>query len=250
MAKAIQMSLSGLINVLEKDQEPGRRLMEAIIENSDVNPGWMLTGKGGSYLSSALPVAHRALPGRPQDHRDLLTDEKVEALGDLYSASRYWLKVQPSEPIMRDKSQQIKSWDLLLMETDKAKLPQEDKLWETLCVIRVPDVDPPEYKLATVSYRPESNDDGQARLEADTFDLGPEVITQIVVEESPGGELRAFKRPARPVKTEGRLKPRKSGDMRLLDMDCPLIIGDSAIVAVCLLVVRLPGTGSLASRVT
>ena len=91
MAKAIQMSVTGLIKVVTGQQPPGRQLLAAIVRNAEVNAAWLLTGNGPPYTAAALPVADRVLPGPPREHRDLLIDEKVEDLGTLYSPTRYWL---------------------------------------------------------------------------------------------------------------------------------------------------------------
>lgn len=239
MARDIGVSLTGLTNVITEAQEPGRRLMEAIAGATDVNPGWMLTGQGPPFKSSALAVAHQVLPGSPQQHPDLLTKEKVDHLGDLYSPSRYWLRVQSGEPIVQAQAQKIRKSDLLLLETDRAHFFLERWRSETLCVIRVPRTNPPKFKLAEVEFFGGNDDSDPVSMQADTFDLVPQVITQIVIEETPSGDLRAFKQRVRGEEgTKPRKRPRGLAS-EPEEMGCPLLaIKDVDIVAVCVLIVR------------
>ncbi|MFQ3594202.1 MAG: hypothetical protein SNJ82_13565 [Gemmataceae bacterium] len=239
MAKAIGVSVTGLVNVVTGPQQPGRRLLTAIVEHSDVNPSWLLTGKGRPFLSSALPVAGQALPGSPQDHPDLLLDEKVEDLGDLYSPSRYWLKVGPKEPVLRDRGRKVMAGDLLLMETDRASFPSTHRLDMRLCVVRVLGKQPPEYKLAELAYQAEDGEGAPERLEADTFDIGIQVIERTVIDRMPDGEFQVSRRELRQLEAKGPDQRPRFVPFRPEDVDyLSLRIGLSDIVAVCILIVR------------
>ncbi|MFO0881785.1 MAG: hypothetical protein U0840_31185 [Gemmataceae bacterium] len=241
MARDIGVSVTGLVNVVTGPQQPGRRLLTAILENSDVNPSWLLTGQGRPFLSSALPVAQQVLPGAPQEHPDhLLRDEQVEQMDDLYSRSRYWLRVSGREPVVRDKNQKILAGDLLLMETDRKCYPRTHRLDGRLCVVRVPGTQPPEYKLAELTYQAEDGEGAPERLEADTFDLGALVIERTIIDRMPDGEYQVSRRQMRQLEAKGPDQRPRFVPYHLEDMDfLSLRVRLSDIVAVCILMVRL-----------
>jgi hypothetical protein len=248
MARAIQMSLPGLVKVVTDKQEPGRQLLTAIVRHSSVNPRWLLTAEGPPFTSASLPIAHRVLPGPPLQHPDLLAGEHAPDLGDLYSTSRYFLKVSSREPLAHDEQQKVKPGDLVLLETDTARFEKE-QLYEQLAAIRVPRTDPPQFKLAQVSFYAGDDEDGPDRLEADTFDLGPTVVTETIIHERPGSEPQVFRRRARLAK---RAKPGQlpqTVPVRPPDLDyTDLQIAFTDIVAVAILIVRTLGWPLSAGR--
>jgi hypothetical protein len=245
MANDIGVSLTGLINVVTGAQEPGRRLLTAIATSTDVNPAWLLMGKGEPFLSSGIPVAHHVLPGSPQERPDLLTDEKGDEVRDLYSPSRYWLKILRGNPLIRYPFHKVKVNDMLLMETKRTSFPEEDCLVQNLCVIRIPGTNPPEHQLVEVTHRHGSVDDEGNNVEEpslvfETFESDSRTVTQIIVEEDSLGNLTPFKRLIRKPEAKGPgKKPRLRYDAPH-DLSNPLRIDYRDIKAVCILLVRRP----------
>lgn len=238
MARATGVTHTAIAKVVTDQQEPGRRLLAKIAAAADVSADWLLTGHGPPYTPAAIPVADRALPGAPHEHTADLVDEKVEGLPDLYTPSRYWLKVKRGEPVLKDPEQKVKAGDLLLLESSRDSLPKPPDLWQTLCVIRLPRSEPPQFKVAVVDYVERSEGDPE-HLEADVFALEGELIKQTIVEESPTGDLRAYSRLVRREKSEGPREFTGTRPVHHLDPALfPLRIKYADVVAVCILVVR------------
>jgi hypothetical protein len=242
MAKQIEMSATGIIKVVTGQQQPGRQLLTAIVKHSPVNAAWLLTGQGFPYTTAALPMVQQALPEPPGQCDDSLSDERLSKVEGLYKPSRYWLKIQKGDAILRSSVQKIREKDLLLMETNASEFPQGLALDGKICVVRMPGVDSPRFKLADVEVTYEEgidDDDDEECLLADTFDLGPAVIMETVIHEYPGEDLRVFKRPIR--RKEGKTPSKHSPSVPLHPEEMVyegVKINYSDIVAVCILIVR------------
>lgn len=238
MATAIKMSVTGLIKVVTRQQQPGRQLLTAIVSNSDVNPMWLLTGQGPPFTSGGLPVADEVLPGPPARYPHVLTDRKVDHLRDLFSPSRYWLRLRRSEPVTQMKGMNIQANDLLLLETDRALFPPREQLRLKLCVVTIEKGDQCRLTLAQVMYHDPDYEEGREWIEADTFER-PQVTTLTIVEDSPGEPMRVFKRlishekPKKPGRLRRRTPLSASDTRRTLTSICY-----DDIVAVCVLLVR------------
>jgi len=237
LAKALHMSVTSVIKVVTGQQQPGRQLLTAIVKNSDVNATWLLTGRGSPYTSVGIPVVNQVVPGPSLEHAQLLTDQRLPDLGNLYRPTCYWLKMAKGDAMVREKGCKLQAGDLLLLETDKAFFPPVEELWDSLCAVQVPKANPPVYKLAEVSYYGPSPENA-ATLSADTFDHGPRVITETVVREYPDGEMKAFKRRVREAPGTGSRKPREAVPVHHPGSHYHLQITYADIVAVCILMVR------------
>lgn len=194
MAKATGVSLTGIIKVITGQQNPGRRLMEKIVQTTDVSPAWLFAGEGQPLKGTALPVAIGCLPGPPTEGHALLTDERVSELTDLYSSSRYWLKLGAAEPVVKATGITFHTGDLMLMDTDRTKFPSDEELNQQWGVVRIPRRGGSRVQLAALTYNRESEDNGPAHLEAETFEDFPRVITRVTVDLYPNGRLDASER--------------------------------------------------------
>lgn len=245
MARDVGATHTAIAKVVTDQQEPGRRLLTKIAATTDISADWLLTGRGSPYTPGAIPVAHRVLSGAPQEHATDLVDEKIEELPDLYTPSRYWLRVQRGEPVVKDPRQKIKMGDLLLLETAREVFPKVSDLWQTLCVIRLTGPELPQFKLAIVDHVGRSEGDPE-HLEADVFALEGELIKQTILEESPTGDLLAYSRLVRREKSKG---PREfAGTRAVHHLDpalWPVRIKFEDVIAVCILVVRRLAIGSM-----
>jgi hypothetical protein len=199
------------VNKVVAGREPGRRLLAAVAERLGVNPTWLMAGAGPPYLeppsegcAAGLPVARVPLPGAPWVHPELLEAGWPEDTEPLFAPSRYWLVLGHGAPILRERDRGFLQADRLLMETDGARFPEEQDMVDRLCVVRVggPASVP---RLGSVTYQ-EEDERGPARLEVDTFDLGPDPQTlgrEVVYWELPGGVIRKHERPLRIIEYRG-----------------------------------------------
>lgn len=236
MAKDTGVSLTGIIKVITGQQNPGRRLMEKIVQSTDISPAWLLAGEGQPLTGSALPVAIGCLPGPPTEGHALLTDERVSELTELYSSSRYWLKLGAAEPVVKASGISFRVGDLLLMDTDRTKFPPVEQLNELWGVVRVQGRRESRVQLAALSYYTESEDNGPAHLEAETYEHHPQVITRVKVDIYPDGR----------IETSGHsvcMEQPKGGDskpskQRWQSSILSHMIDYENVVAVCVLFVR------------
>lgn len=77
MARAAGVSHAVIVRVASGEQNPGRRLLQAIAAVPKVNPGWLLAGQGAPLLSVStegpadgwpVPVTSTLLPGPVEEH--------------------------------------------------------------------------------------------------------------------------------------------------------------------------------------
>ena len=236
MAKATGVSLTGLIKVVTDQQTPGRRLMEKVIENTDVSPAWLSAGEGQPLKGSAIPVAAGCLPGPPTKWYGFLTEERVPEMADLYAPSRYWLKLGATEPVVKASRTTFRLGDLLLMDTDRLTFPPVEQLSGRWCVVRIPGRESPHVQLAELSYFEQSIDNGPAHLEAETFEYHPLVMTRVTVDLYPNGQVEASGRTVRleqPKRNESKPSKQRWAATILSHQ-----VGYEDVVAVCALFVR------------
>ena len=236
MAKATGVSLTGLIKVVTGQQTPGRRLMEKIVGSTDVSPAWLFAGEGQPLKGSAIPVAAGCLPGPPTEGGGLLTDERVPEIADLFSPSRYWLKLGAVEPVVKASGTAFHVGDLLLMDTDRTTFPPVEQLRGRWGVVRIPGRGGPHVRLAELTYFQESDDNGPAHLEAETFEHHPLVMTRVTVDLYPNGRVEASGRAVRLEQPKGDdTKPsKKPWATSILQHQ----VAYEDVVAVCVLFVR------------
>jgi hypothetical protein len=104
----------------------------------------------------------------------------------------------------------------------------------------MPGTQPSEYKLAKLEFFPEDGEGAPERLEADTFDLGPQVIERTIIDRMPDGEYQLSRRQMRLLEAKGPDQRPRFVPYHLEDMDfLSLRVRLSDIVAVCILMVRL-----------
>ena len=240
MAKATGVSLTGLIKVVTGQQTPGRRLMEKIVQNTDVSPAWLFAGEGQPLKGAALPVVAACLPGPPGGHEGLFTGEAVAGVADLYAPSRYLLKLGAAEPAVKGPGTRLLAGDLMLMETEQDTFPPDEQLDERWAVVRLPGRGGPVVRLGELTYRPGSDEDGPACLEADTFAYPRATMRRIVLDESPNGEFEVRSRIVRrETPTEGGVGG-PSRDQWAMSRSSRQVARQD-VVALCLLLVRRYG---------
>lgn len=235
MAKATGVSLTGIIKVVTDQQTPGRRLLEKIAQTTDVSPAWLFAGEGQPFKGSAIPVVTACLPGAPTPREAGSADEGVPEVADLYSPSRYWLKLDAIEPAVKVGGTNLRAGDLMLMETDRVTFPPVEELTGRWGVVRVPARGGPTVRLAELTYFKKS-DDYPAHLEAETFVHHPLKGQQIVIDEYPNGTWQVAKRTVRYEQKEGGTggSTRKPWVSSIL----PHEVGTDDVVALCALLVR------------
>jgi hypothetical protein len=208
-AQAIGVSHTAA-NKVAAGQPPGRKLLTAIAQQLGVNASWLLTGVGPPEAGRSIDgggvgtrVAPVPLPGLPRDHPELLDrDPTFDPIG-LFTESQYWLRLDRSQPILRDPSRGFCSRDLLLMDADRQRFPRQIKLFDHLCVVRYEG----NLILACVTFVPNSIDTGRAHLEADTFESSPDpaaLINEEVYRHYPDGKILHYRRPLKVIDFRGK----------------------------------------------
>ncbi|MCY2994786.1 MAG: hypothetical protein NTY19_44030 [Planctomycetota bacterium] len=238
MAADIDVSPSLLSKVLQGGQSPPGKLIENVARDPRVNLAWLLRGEGlptdqEPLQAMAMPISKQVLPGPPEKHVGSLSGESYAVAAHLYRQTRYWLEVQPGESVLRAELG-IKVRDLLLMDTNRAEIPDEHRLYQHLCGVRVNVEGTVRLKLGRVDYIPGSPGSGPARLELDTFDLAvdPAEIKRKVAVHELRGRKRAVETYHRAVGGE---------DVPVSDLDmAPILptISYADIVAIAVLLVR------------
>lgn len=245
MAKELQISQPVASRVLRGGQPPSAKLIENLARDPRVNLAWLLRGEGAPGDREAgcgvpVPIAKQLLPGPPADHAHLLSGDFFGLAPNYYRESRYWLEIQPTDPVLTSEIVRLKPRDLLLMDAGREAISAEERFFGDLCGVRVSGDEGASHKLARVTYVPGSDEDGASRLEADTFDLAPnpkDIVTERVIRE--------FRGQTRMVTNTYRLKQSRTTGKQIrvplgeleLEPSLPTIV-HSDIVSVCILVVR------------
>src|SRR4051794_31806674 len=125
MAADLGVSQALISLVVRGEQAPGRKLLEALARHPRGDATGVYEGKGGPLADldrsvpsgePMLPVARCVLPGPPQGESALMTGSLFPVAASFHRASRYWLEVQPHDPVALAPEQRIAVGDLLLME--------------------------------------------------------------------------------------------------------------------------------------
>lgn len=235
MAAATKVSLTAIVKVVSGQQAPGRRLLETLAANSEVNPAWLLVGEGAPFRGTAVPVASQCLLGPPSMHPDAITGERVTETDVIYSPTRYWLMLTANEPATRVTGTGLRVGDTLLMETDRATYPALEQMNDRWVVVKLPRLKGIVARLAQACYYPAGESESEV-LEVDTHEDHPVAGRRFVLDELPEGGWRVDERKvyyAQPTEPKGKGTPeawRASILPRAVKMD--------DIVAVCVLVIR------------
>lgn len=127
MAADLGVSQALISKVVRGEQAPGRKLLEALARHPRVDATWVYEGKGEPLADPdrsvptgepMLPVARCVLPGPPQGETAMLTGALFPVAASFHRPSRYWLEVQPHDPVALAPERKVASGDLLLMESD------------------------------------------------------------------------------------------------------------------------------------
>lgn len=247
MARETGVALTGIVKVVTAQQDAGRKMLESIASNPAINPTWLLTGEGSPYRGAALPVANSCLPGPPSEHRDLLAEETVPEVAELYSPTRYWLKLDAGEWPLRSGDatssdgtlpgdNNLAAGDLLLMETDSKRFPPVDRLHGRWCAL--PDRRPGKPPLlARLDYANAASESEPAHLEAETFAKLPPKVKRTTIDEYPGGHATVI-RSEYVLESAGEVPASREGRRRPQLPPFPRAVQHSDLISVCVLLVR------------
>ena len=235
MSKATGVSLTGLIKVVTGQQNPGRRLLETIVQNSDISPAWLFAGEGQPFKAVAMPVTEACVSQPPPAATGTTRAANVPDLADLYSPTRYWLQLGRGEPAVKASGTGVKAGDLMLMETDRGTFPSPERLDGKWGVVRVRGRGESVLRLAEFEYVRES-DEHDAFLQAETFAHHPQKVRRIVIDEFPDGTLEASKRAVLLEQPDAGSGERTKG--RWAASILPQAVTPDDVVAVCVLLVR------------
>lgn len=234
MAKATGVSLTGLIKVVTGQQNPGRRLLETIVQSSDISPAWLFAGEGQPFKAVAMPVTEACVSEPPSAEGETRA-ANVPDLADLYSPTRYWLQLGRGEPAVKASGTGVKAGDLMLMETDRGTFPSPERLDGKWGVVRVRGRGESVLGLAEFEYVRES-DEHDAFLQAETFAHHPQTVRRIVIDEFPDGTLEASKRAVLLGQSDAGSGERTKG--RWAASILPQAVTPDDVVAVCVLLIR------------
>jgi hypothetical protein len=176
-AKAVGFSHTIVARVVG-GQDPGQRLMTAIVERLGVNSDWLMIGVGQPFAKpvdaaqAGLPLVRVPLPGHPMDHQNVWEGLVPDPVGPMTVASRYWLELAPGQPLVESGTPGFLPGDRLLMETDRARFTRNQDLDNRLCVIRTRTDG--KIRLGKVEYVPAGDVDDPERLEVEYFKATPD----------------------------------------------------------------------------
>lgn len=195
-AAKIGFSHTAINKLVTGERQPGVKLLTAIRQHLLVSPAWLLDGQGQPFRDTSdlaghsIPVTDALLPGPPLQHLDQVAGW-TDIADQLFAPSQYWLRLSSEQPLVGKPYRGFRGGDQLLMETDRAKFPRKEKLFERLCIVRSPE-GTGTLKLASVTHYDAHEDTGPEHLEADTFESAiahEEIIREEVYRHHPGGEV-------------------------------------------------------------
>ena len=179
MAESIGCSQSVVSKIVLGHQEPGRKVLAALADQTNVNSTWLYSGEGEPLFSQIpeersggwlVPLSRQPLPGSPSDHRELLGGDLFPVIGSLFEPTRYWLEVRPEDPITKIPSQKVGLRDLLLIETSQTLRSYPSMVHGRLCVVQVEKGRSERFRLGEVHYYEGDPDDPVGYLDVDVFD--------------------------------------------------------------------------------
>jgi hypothetical protein len=225
MARAVGVTHSVLGKIAAGEQNPGRRLLEAISKHPKVNPAWLFSGEGSPLLAEKsqepldgwpVKIAAQLLPGPVEQHRNLLLDDAFLVAGALYRPSRYCYRINPRDPIANDRRTYVTGGDLLLVDSDDQARQQPEQVDMRFCVIRS---NAAELRLAFVTWDQGSRDDPPG-LYADTFSnpIGSgKRINRITILQYPDGRLETHQEKlVESTDKEKRVRLRQASNITLM----------------------------------
>lgn len=126
MARGTGLSQASIGRITRGRQVPTLPLVANLAEHHDVNPLWLITGKGPRRLSDApaghvesrLPVARRILPKPPQEQPSCAIAYEIDVAQSVFATSRYGLEIQSDDPVVQEQDQRLRSGDIVVLETD------------------------------------------------------------------------------------------------------------------------------------
>jgi hypothetical protein len=147
MAAETGMSQPQISLVVRGERSPGAKMLSALAKDPRLNRRWVLEGIGEPLAASGtvdqpvdrrnLPVASCLLPVSPQVNAGMLSGATFSVAESFCKKSRYFYKVQNTDPAVRA-GLDIKANDLLLFETDPSYWrPNLNVLLDKLCAIRL-----------------------------------------------------------------------------------------------------------------
>jgi len=120
LAAALGVTPALVSTIVRSVQPPTRNLMTRLGTVEGVNPNWAMTGEGepwGADTRGTLPVATALLPGSPLRYPHLLSGQRHPVARDFERATRYWLSLTESSPLLCTPALNMLPGDLLLLET-------------------------------------------------------------------------------------------------------------------------------------
>lgn len=148
MAAAMGQDQAYLSRIVNGHQGVGPDFLAALARLPDLNPAWVLEGRGEPLFTptrGTLPVSPFVLPGPPLTCPQLLTGTRHMAAEALERDSRYWLQVQDQWPMVQLPVWKIMAADLLLMETSLEWTRRLDLALGRFCGVRLRPQSPTPY---------------------------------------------------------------------------------------------------------
>lgn len=258
MAEALGCSHTAVNNVANGLREPGRRLLQAIIEanakGTAVNPAWLFSEEGEPLLTKRtepigewqVPIARVLLPGAPSKHRHLLSRELWPVAASAYRDTRYWYEVADTDAVLRRRrSERIAARDLMLFDA-AADARKSFKTGSAIGIARIETDDGAVLEMGRIADA--YDDDGLEEpdfISVDLFGRGIGALDTdkrprrlIVDMDSRGQVLQSKSIPLRAVRIGKRAKPplRDIGQKVLAPPDQRM--PRACLVAVCTMILR------------
>ncbi len=205
LAKKLECSQSLLSRFVRGVQSPGRKLLDAILQQDPmINRRWLVEGVGAplkkaedSIEGVLIPVASQLLKKPPKKCPELLTEEFIRVYSKASFESLYWWRVAGAARL-GVRGFGIQDGDLLLIETNHKLMPPDESLFEALAVVVQP-------KRGKIPLRPDPASQevlGIGELAYDAgdpctpsglrvrFGIAPDAISQPCYRREPNGDLK------------------------------------------------------------
>ena len=154
MARAIRVSQGLISKVVNGQQNPGQRLLNALAAHPRINAEWVLCGLGQPVPfpeEGSLPVTTALLPGPPLRFPQFLSGRRHPVARDYARPTRYWWMLTSTSALVSEPALRLALGDLLLMEADEEWTRRPDMTAGRICGFRFGSAADPSYRAGTVT---------------------------------------------------------------------------------------------------
>jgi len=141
MAEAIGVSQASISQICNGKSEPSTAMLKKIAKVGGVEPNWILTGNGETYLNpeaslgALIPVCERLLSGSPAKNKNFKSVCEIEVQARYTSNYHYAYRVNFNDAITNNELWGIRPLDILIIDTNRSRFPKLQDYLGTLAVV-------------------------------------------------------------------------------------------------------------------